>query len=352
MRNDITVLDSELPEEKAIWLEAWTNSDARDAFAHPEYSALFRDKSTEARCAYYQTVDGTVLFPFLLRRIDDCAESGLRDIATPYGYGGAYISKVSNSDRLMMEFWALFTAWEKQHDIVCETIRCHVLAVCGTYPGEKVKVTENVICELTPLAETQWMQFDHKVRKNVNKARREGVTVEMDEDGRRLADFLKIYYATMSRRNATSSYYYDRKFFERIVEKMKGSYVFANSIHRGEIVSTELVLVSATAIYSFLGGTNEGSYGVCPNDLLKHEVMNWARIKGFRYYVLGGGYVPGDGIFRYKKAFAPEGVRDFFIGSRILAPVAYERLVEGRLERTGRGLAPPPRENYFPLYRG
>ena len=156
----------------------------------------------------------------------------------------------------------------------------------------------------------------------------------------------------MSRRSAAGSYYFARRFFERIVEKMKGSYVFAHSFYRGEIVSTELVLVSTTAIYSFLGGTSESAFHVCPNDLLKYEVMQWARAKGQRYFVLGGGYEPDDGIFRYKRAFAPEGVRGFYIGMKILDDATYERLVRERVERTEQCLASLPREGFFPLYRG
>lgn len=35
------------------------------------------------------------------------------------------------------------------------------------------------------------------------------------------------------------------------------------------------------------------------NDFLKFEVIKWAKEKGFKNYVLGGGYGTDDGIFQY-----------------------------------------------------
>ena len=59
--------------------------------------------------------------------------------------------------------------------------------------------------------------------------------------------------------------------------------------------------------------------------------------------MLGGGYESGDGIFRYKRSFAPHGLVPFFVGRRVLEPELYRDLTEsvGSSRKTG----------YFPLYR-
>ena len=58
--------------------------------------------------------------------------------------------------------------------------------------------------------------------------------------------------------------------------------------------------------------------------------------------MLGGGYEDGDGIFRYKRSFAPHGLVPFFVGRRILDPDLYADLTR----RHGGGEA-----EFFPAYR-
>jgi hypothetical protein len=59
--------------------------------------------------------------------------------------------------------------------------------------------------------------------------------------------------------------------------------------------------------------------------------------------VLGGGYGADDGIFRYKRSFAPRGLVPFFTGSRILEPELYDELT-ARVGNTRDGA-------FFPAYR-
>ena len=80
-------------------------------------------------------------------------------------------------------------------------------------------------------------------------------------------------------------------------------------LSEGRVVSTELVFVAAEHVYSFLGGTLTEALELRANDLLKHEIIRWARDAGRKTFVLGGGYGAADGIFRYKLSFAPKGAR-------------------------------------------
>ena len=220
------------------------------------------------------------------------------------------------------------------------------------YAGDRRVLLDNVVRVLKSEDEL-WQEFEHKVRKNVNKARASGVTVRIDENGARLDDFLAIYSGTMSRRNARETYYFPREYFERIQTDLKGQFTYFHAVVGGAAVSTELVLVSADRVYSFLGGTDAAWFHVRPNDLLKVEIMNWARSAGKAEFVLGGGYARDDGIYRYKLSFAPHGSVPFSIGSRVLSANAYEQLVRDRrtfAATEGRQWQPNP--EYFPAYRG
>ena len=88
------------------------------------------------------------------------------------------------------------------------------------------------------------MDVDHKVRKNVKKARRSGVSVELETEGARLDDFLRLYEHTLDRREAPERYRFSRTFFESIHAQLSGQFVYAHALRDERVVSSELALVS------------------------------------------------------------------------------------------------------------
>ena len=276
-----------------------------------------------------------VLYPFHLRELPSGADG--HDIVSPYGYGGAFRTGDADADA----FWAAFDAWAAEQGVVSELVRLSLFRDrLLPYPGAREQRLVNVVREL---GDDPWMDFEHKVRKNVNKARRSGLRVEIDETGARLDDFLRVYEGTLTRREADERYRFPREFFERIRDRLAGHFVFAHALDGDRVVSSELALVSATSAYSFLGGTDDAAYASRPNDLLKVELFRWAEAAGKRRVILGGGYEADDGIFRYKRSFAPHGLVPFEIGMRVLDPDAYERLTQ---QAGG-----TPESGFFPAYR-
>ena len=179
------------------------------------------------------------------------------------------------------------------------------------------------------------------------------MTVELDPRCDDLDAFLSTYHATMDRRNADRTYYFQSSFFERLCETLEGSYAFFHASLDGVVVSTELVLVSDENVYSFLGGTDPGAFSARPNDLLKYTVIEWARSQGKKRFVLGGGYRPDDGILRYKLSFAPQGRIPFCVGRRILDERLYSVAVaaRGAAEHARTDSQWEPRTDFFPAYR-
>jgi hypothetical protein len=167
-----------------------------------------------------------------------------------------------------------------------------------------------------------------------------------------LGELVDIYHATMARNEARRDYYFPRDFFETIIRDLPDQQLF-HVWHEDELISTELLLVSARFVYSFLGGTRDGTQHLRPNDLLKHAVVEWAQKERKSAYVLGGGYRAGDGVFRYKCAFAPRGVVPFYVGNAILDEEAYSALNAARQRwEENRGNKWTPAPGFFPRYRG
>ncbi|MEN6449982.1 MAG: GNAT family N-acetyltransferase [Thermoguttaceae bacterium] len=351
----VRLLDNASPADRAAWLSAWQSWPEREPFAHPDYVRLFARPVDRVMCAAMGGDGRGVLFPFVMRPLE--AEPWtLRgetacDLVTPYGYGGAFAWNCSEEDTAT--FWRQFDGWAAQRGVVSSFARLSVFPDQQLpFAGEVVADRPNIVRWLDLTPDQLWQDFEHKVRKNVNCARRSGVTIEVDTTGRRIGQFLDIYYATMDRRGASNSYYFPREFFDSLMRDLPGQFVFFHALSGGRVVSTELVLLSAEHMYSFLGGTLADAYPQRPNDLLKYEAMLWGCQAGKRAFVLGGGYDGEDGIFRYKKSFAPRGAAPFCVGRRVHDQAAYDRLLDSRRQWAAhQGRRTTVRSGFFPAYR-
>lgn len=264
------------------------------------------------------------------------------DLYSPYGYGGFWSDETLTQDAVK-EYEQL--CLEKGY--VCEFVRFQLFQKYKDYFGGCVEsYTHNVIRNLEIPLDDMMMDFEHKVRKNLKKAVASGLEIEVDLTGERMDDFLRIYYGTMDRRGAKCNFFFDRSFFETI-SCMKENATYFHAIYEGKVISTELVIYGAENAYSFLGGTDCNYFDLRPNDYLKFEIIKWCKDKGLRNLVLGGGYGYDDGIFKYKRSLAPNGVVDFYVGKKIFNQTVYDNLIALRKKTN------PDCENsrFFPAYR-
>jgi hypothetical protein len=343
------IWDAGNPAELAAWTGLWERWPGREVWAHPHYARLFAQADQQTLAAVWEGDDGGVIYPFILRPLsalewnDD--DDPRCDLVTPYGYGGAFAW-----GRQEHGFWDAFDAWAAGIQLVSGFTRLSLFAdQLLPFRGEVGGDLPNVIRSLDLDDDALWRDYAHKVRKNVNRARREELTVSMDTTGERLGDFLRIYAATMDRRDAAEGYYFGDDFFRAIVDELPGQWLLAHVLDGDAVVSTELVLLSQDSMYSFLGGTVSAAFPKRPNDLLKHELSLWGRRNGKKAYVLGGGYGGPDGIFKYKKGFAPGGVVTFQSGRRVFDEKAHNELCARRRQSDP---AWAPRDGFFPQYRG
>lgn len=351
----VDMFDASVPDERAEWRRRWETWPDRQVFAHPDYVKLFARRCDRVLCASGTSESGGALFPFLLRPLaeEPWAVPGERawDLVGPYGYGGifAWNFPAEHAEAFCREF----QEWLAAQAVVTSFVRLSLFPE-ETLPffGSTEVRAPNVVRSLDLTPDELWHDYEHKVRKNVNRAKQLQLEAEIDGTGRRLEDFLSIYYSTMDRRDASGSYYFPREFFETILCDLPGQFVFVHVLQAQKVVSTELALVSVHHVYSFLGGTLAEAYASRPNDLLKHELILWARQEGKRAFVLGGGYGGEDGIYKYKKSFAPKGTVDFRVGTAIHDLPGCERLRQRRQAweaQQGSGWQPLP--VYFPEYR-
>ena len=268
------------------------------------------------------------------------------DIITPYGYGGWIIENEPNKDNIE-ELSDCFISYCLENNIVSEFVRFHLFSkFLPFYYGETASITNNIVRSLELSLDEILMDFEHKVRKNLKKGQRNELKIIVDHNAKHLDEFLNIYYTTMDRNNAKDSFFFKKEFFDNL-NSMEENTVYFHVLHEEKIISTELVLYGDENSYSFLGGTLKDYFPLRPNEFLKFEIIKWAKEKQLKKFVLGGGYGTDDGIFRYKKSFAPNGVREFYIGKKIFNNKAYREFTEIRKSESNFD----PNSGFFPIYR-
>lgn len=341
--------------DRAEWLERWNEWPGREISAHPAYVRLFARPGDRVMCASSRTASGGILYPVIVRPLaaEPWADRGERscDVTNAYGYGGPYAWNVEEAEA--REFWSQFESWGRIVGMVSSFARLSPFAEqILPFHGETRERGPVVARSLVPSPEEIWKDYEGKVRRNVQRARREGLKILFDPRGDRLDAFRAIYESTMDRRQAQERYYFPRSFFESIITDLSGQFLFAHVLSGGEVVSSDLILLSGERAYYFLGGTLAAAYPMRPNDLLKHETFLHCRELGKKQVLLGGGYGQDDGLLRYKRSFAPAGVMPFRVGMMTHDPQESARLVERRRQwEGGQGRTWVPAGDFFPAYR-
>jgi len=331
----------------------------------PEYLKLWEiNGDGKATLFFYEDTCGIVLYPFLIRSLDTLAfiskemSKDNYDITTPYGYGGPLVKAYDSSktDLLVANFQLEFLDFCKGNNIVSEFVRFHPLLENHKYFLNYLNIeTANyvVYVDLSLSEEQIWKNYEYNNQKNIKKAIRMGVEIIIDTNLDYMDEFIEVYYHTMQRENAKNYYFFSKEFFEFLYLYLRNNAIIFLSKIENKMVSVELALYDNTVIYSFLGGTLEEYFPFRPNNILKHELILWAKKRNIKYYLLGGGYLPNDGIFRYKRSFAKNGVKDFYIGKKIHDIGKYTRFEEA-FNSNFIKLYPhinPAQIKYFPIYR-
>lgn len=329
--------------ESARWERLWRVTGS-EPFAHPAFGLLFASAAERVLALCWEDEGGAALLPLVVRKVPSEIASSLPDGewydgVSPYGYGGPFVSGAPN----LAHFWDSCLDWMRQSRMLAAFVRGAVASPSAFGSESAVQMAENVVVGLDLPAEQRWRRYEHKVRKNVNKARRGGLSVDIADDLADVAEFSDIYSHTMERRSALPFYRFDELFFRHLSERMAGQFWVANVRDDcGKLLSSEIVLLGSRHCYSFLGGTRREALPLCPNDLLKHSVIDHAAEAGLSKYVLGGGYSAGDGIFRYKRSFDPTGVVPF-LGIKVVP--------NPDLYRSACALVNVGDTDFFPKYR-
>ncbi|MGI6479155.1 MAG: peptidoglycan bridge formation glycyltransferase FemA/FemB family protein [Salinivirgaceae bacterium] len=327
----------------------------KDPYFLIDYINVFNNRKKELICFAYETDSSVIILPGYLHEIDIETTEKYYDFVAPYGYTGPHMSENATKHEIEF-FWRNVGTWYQNNNVITEFLRFNLYGNEKNYDGNLIPTLLNVKGKIID-AETQWSNFEHKVRKNVKRAQKEGLRSEIfhleEVSSQEIKNFHDIYIHTMERTNAQKRFFFPFEDFLFFIQNNPESSAVCNIYFQDKIISSELILVSDDSIFSFLGGTDENYFDKRPNDFLKFETINWARDNNKKFYVLGGGHGYEDGIYNYKKSFFPNDIVTYYTGRKIVNNQIYRELVEitnKKRQETGLDLLDIENSNYFPLY--
>jgi len=187
------------------------------------------------------------------------------------------------------------------------------LAAAGWTESAGVQAQRTRIVDLGRTEEELWSDLRSKWRQYVNKARREGVTVE-DVGATGLDDFYRIYVETAER---AGFIYRARSAYEDVFRAFdrggRGRLLMAR-LADGTPVATLMLLRCGRRVIEPYGGMTEAGADARANYLLKWEAIRSSRERGFAVYDMWG--LSHAGIEQFKAGFGGREVT--YVGGRAL----------------------------------
>ena len=238
------------------------------------------------------------------------------DLESVYGYGG-YLT--NGDEKFINEALKRYKEYCQNQYIVAEFIRFHPF---NDFPKELLDfnlIERQVIVK--NLEDNDIMRsFNSKTRYYVKKALKD-IKIEKSNN---IEKFLELYYFTMSKNKASDFYYFDKRYFEKLIS-LPGVELYA-CIFNNEIIAMSFFIFSKYGYYH-LSANSEVSYKLGANYALLYYGFEVAKSKNIKYFILGGGTTnnQNDSLFKFKKKFSNL-IKPFYIGGMIFDEDKYKYL--------------------------
>lgn len=161
-------------------------------------------------------------------------------------------------------------------------------------PLHGLKVT--LILELADNPDRMWERFDPKLRNQIRKALRSGLTASWSgSEG--LSDFYDVFATNM---RDLGSPVHSRGFFSAILKEFSNSARLILVRKGSQTIGGGLCLLFRDTLFMPWASSRREFFSICPNNLLYWEVIRWGCEKGYRRFDLGRSS-PGSGTYCFKK---------------------------------------------------
>ena len=153
-----------------------------------------------------------------------------------------------------------------------------------------------LLLELADNPDTMWKRFNPKLRNQIRKAMKSGLTATWSGiEG--LADFYTVFAANM---HALGSPVHSRQFFATILEEFPTSAKLMLVRKGRQTIGGAMCLSFRDSLIVPWASSSRRYLSLCPNNLLYWEMIQWGCEHGYRYFDFGRSS-PKSGTYDFKK---------------------------------------------------
>jgi hypothetical protein len=305
--------------------------------------------------------EATFFVPFIERDLPAdlaSASSGRADAISPRGFPGPIAGSADGpvDEAFLARAIEAFVTALRERGIVAAFLLTHPFL----HPphdglrsgGPLVMETRAVSIDLTLSLDELWAQTRANHRRSINKARRAGYRVRIDEGWERFDDFVRVHGVTMDRLGAQPVWRHTAEYFLALRDALEG-HIHLCVVEVGDELATGAILTEVDGVALYLtSGTADAHVPASPMKLVIDFARSWARERGDRVLNLGGSPPGADDLIHWKLGFSPL-LHEVHSWRVISDPAAYTSLVEGWRARGGDAdpAADDPAAGFFPAYR-
>lgn len=342
-------------EQKEEWNQVLNQFPQHDAYYTPGYVKGFElNGDGQPILLYYngKNLKGMLVVmkrpvPVVQRETpEDALLEEYYDYATPYGYGG-WLLQGDQSDAEKEALVHAYRDYCRDHRIVAEFDRFHPV-LRNAHELEmlyEVRELGHTVCMDISSPEIIWANLSSKNRNLIRKAEKNGVQIYWGREPALFEKFEEIYNGTMDKVGATDYYYFDREYYQSILQDMKNEALIFYAVREGETIAMSIIFYGNGQLHYHLSASKREAQCYAPTNLLLYEAALFGYRIGMKTFHLGGGLGSHeDALYHFKKQFNRGEDTSFAIGSAIYNEEIYARLRELNNHSKETGFVPAYRD--------
>ena len=280
--------------EAVLW-DGYVERSPRATIAHKFSWRSIISRTYGHRPFYLMACSGRTVRGILPLFLVESAWFGTSLTSMPFlDYGGVCSDDAETGEALVRYALAL----RRNYAAGCLELR-HVHAL----PGEGgVRVDKvSLVLDISPGADAVWQALQAKVRNQVRKAQKEGLTFAYGS-GELLDEFYSVFLVNM---HDLGSPVHDRRFFANILADFGHEVLVMVVRDHGRPIGGAVCLLFRDIMHVPWASSLRESFTKCPNNLLYWEAINYACEHGYRWFDFGRSSV-GSGTYHFKGQWGAE----------------------------------------------
>lgn len=262
------------------------------------------------------------------------------DFSSVYGYSGPLFSNHVDSSIAIssihteMQNYGAISLFSRMHPLFINQIT-------ENYRGQRLS---DVVVVDVGRSNDFMSNYRGSHRREIVKAKAEGVSVLIEYGLEAMLDFCKIYHQSMLDLGATEYYYFNSTYFEHLAKSQEFKTCILFAVLNGQKIAASLFMITGNIMQYYLSGTVKEFRKLAPSKVIIARAHELAFEMGLNKIVLGGGVGSvQDALFKFKAGFSDVNM-PFYVTKKILNQPVYEHLCEMKMIKSNE-------TSFFPAYR-